>query len=253
VFALGGGTVGDLSGFAASIYLRGIKLVQVPTTLLAAVDSSVGGKTAVNLKAGKNLAGSFYQPDLVLCDTNTLQSLPEGVFRDGCSEVIKYGVIKSRSLFDELKKDIKCNLEEIIGECVRIKSDIVAVDEQDRGVRQLLNFGHTIGHAIERFSNFSVPHGEAVAIGMVASARAAYKKGYCSRDVYEEIYELIKRYRLPVSTDIKAEQLLDPALSDKKREEAYISLVVPEYIGEAVTKKVSVDGLSEFIRLGLNE
>ena len=126
VFALGGGTVGDLSGFAASIYLRGIKLVQVPTTLLAAVDSSVGGKTAVNLKAGKNLAGSFYQPDLVLCDTNTLQSLPEGVFRDGCSEVIKYGVIKSRSLFDELKKDIKCNLEEIIGECVRIKSDIVA-------------------------------------------------------------------------------------------------------------------------------
>lgn len=253
VFALGGGTVGDLSGFAASIFLRGIKLVQLPTTLLAAVDSSVGGKTAVNLNTGKNLAGSFYQPDLVLCDIDTLQTLPDRIFNDGCAEVIKYGVIQSKELFESIKKGIQSDLENIIASCVQIKSDIVSVDEHDRGIRQLLNFGHTAGHAVERFTDFAVSHGEAVAIGMVLLSKAAYKKGFCAKNVVEEIIQLLKQYALPVSTDLTAQQLLDSALSDKKREGGFISLVLPETIGKAITKKVSVEELLEFFHLGLEK
>ncbi|OGO87818.1 MAG: 3-dehydroquinate synthase [Clostridiales bacterium GWF2_36_10] len=250
VFALGGGTIGDLAGFASSVFLRGINLVQLPTTLLAQVDSSVGGKTAVNLKAGKNLAGSFYQPDLVLCDTDTLSSLPENIFNSGCAEVIKYGVIASKELFEKLKDGTKNDLEQIIAECVQIKSDIVSVDEHDRGLRQLLNFGHTAGHAVERFTDFAVSHGEAVAIGMVIASCAAYKSGYCEKNVYDEIKALLVNYNLPVSTDLTVEQLLDSALSDKKREGATISLVIPEYIGKAVTKKVSITELADFFKLG---
>jgi 3-dehydroquinate synthase len=250
VFALGGGTIGDLAGFAASVFLRGIRLVQLPTTLLAAVDSSVGGKTAVNLKAGKNLAGSFYQPDLVLCDTGTLSSLPDKIFNDGCAEVIKYGVIASSTLFEKLKKGIKNNLEDIIAECVRIKSDIVAVDEHDRGLRQLLNFGHTAAHAIERGTNFAVSHGEAVAIGMVIASNYAWQTGFCDKTVYDVVKSLVGMYHLPTTTDLTADELLTSALSDKKREGATISLVLPEYIGKAVTKKVNLDGLAEFLKIG---
>jgi len=250
IFALGGGTIGDLAGFAASVFLRGIKLVQLPTTLLAAVDSSVGGKTAVNLKAGKNLAGSFYQPDLVLCDINTLSSLPENIFNSGCAEVIKYGVIASKELFNSLKSGIKNDLENIIAECVQIKSDIVSVDEHDRGIRQLLNFGHTAGHAVELCTDFSVSHGEAVAIGMVIASKAAYKSGFCDKSVYDEIKILLEQYNLPVSTELTAEQLIKVALSDKKREGEFISLVLPEYIGKAVTKKISINDLLNFLKQG---
>lgn len=250
IFALGGGTIGDLAGFAASVFLRGIKLVQLPTTLLAAVDSSVGGKTAVNLKAGKNLAGSFYQPDLVLCDIDTLSSLPDTIFNSGCAEVIKYGVIASSSLFEKLKTGIRNNLESIIAECVRIKSGIVAVDEHDRGLRQLLNFGHTAAHAIERATDFAVPHGEAVAIGMVIASSYAFQTGFCDKNVYDEIKNLVTKHHLPAETNLTAETLLKSALSDKKREGEAISLVLPEYIGKAVTKKVDLDGLAEFLKIG---
>jgi len=253
VFALGGGTIGDLAGFAASIFLRGVKLVQIPTTLLAAVDSSVGGKTAVNLKAGKNLAGSFYQPDLVLCDTDALSSLPEDIFNCGCAEVIKYGVIASGALFEKLKKGIRNDLESIIAECVRIKSDIVSVDEHDRGLRQLLNFGHTAAHAIERATDFAVPHGEAVAVGMVIASNYAWRTGFCGKKVYDEIKELVAAYHLPATTNLTADELLKSALSDKKREGASISLVLPETIGKAVTKKVGIEGLAEFLRIGMTE
>lgn len=251
VFALGGGTIGDLAGFAASIFLRGIRLVQIPTTLLAAVDSSVGGKTAVNLKAGKNLAGSFYQPDLVLCDTDTLSSLPDAIFNCGCAEVIKYGVIASNTLFEKLKSGIKNDLERIIAECVQIKSDIVSVDEQDRGLRQLLNFGHTAAHAIERATDFAVPHGEAVAIGMVIASNYAWRINFCDKSVYDEIKSLVASYRLPISTNLTADALLQSALSDKKRDGTFISLVLPECIGKAVTKKVDLEGLSEFLKIGM--
>lgn len=252
VFALGGGTIGDLAGFAASVFLRGIKLVQLPTTLLAAVDSSVGGKTAVNLKTGKNLAGSFYQPDLVLCDINTLTSLPDHIFNSGCAEVIKYGVIANCELFNKLKNGIRNNLEHIIAECVQIKSDIVAVDEHDRGLRQLLNFGHTAGHAVERYTNFAVSHGEAVAIGMVIASKAAYKSGFCDKSVFEDVKSLIEQYCLPITTDLTAEQLCKAALSDKKREGATIGLVLPESIGKAVIKKISIDELYDFLKFGLD-
>ena len=158
VVALGGGVTGDLAGFAAATFMRGMALVQLPTTLLAAVDSSVGGKTAVDLPQGKNLAGVFHQPSLVLCDCDTLDTLPADVFRDGCAEVIKYGVLCDAQFFESLQKPVNEQREAVISRCVRIKSDIVSRDERDKGERQLLNLGHTIGHAIEQCSGFTVSH-----------------------------------------------------------------------------------------------
>ena len=175
VFALGGGVVGDIAGFAASVYLRGIKFVQIPTTLLAAVDSSVGGKTAVNLPAGKNLVGAFHQPSLVLCDLDTLDTLPESVFQDGCAEVIKYGVIYDAGLFSHLAENgLAFEREYVISRCVELKRNVVEQDEFDTGARQMLNYGHTIGHGIEAQSGFSVTHGQAVAIGMAIVSRASH-------------------------------------------------------------------------------
>ncbi len=253
VFALGGGTIGDLAGFAASVFLRGIRLVQLPTTLLAAVDSSVGGKTAVNLKAGKNLMGSFYQPDLVACDTDTLSTLPDKIFNDGCAEVIKYGVIANSSLFDRIKEGVKERLEDIIADCVSIKGDIVMRDERESGLRQMLNFGHTAAHAIERCSDFAISHGEAVAVGMIIASRASYKYGLCDISVCNDLVSLLKQYKLPLTTELSSSQLLEAALSDKKRTGDTISLVLPERIGKAIIKKVSVSELCDFFRLGLDE
>ena len=184
IVALGGGVTGDLAGFAAATYQRGVHYVQIPTTLLAAVDSSVGGKTAIDLPAGKNLAGAFYQPSLVLCDYDTLNTLPEDVFTDGCAEVIKYGVIWSEGLFERLKAPIRPQLEMVIARCVEIKRDVVQQDEFDTGVRGLLNFGHTIGHAVEKCSDFAVSHGRAVAIGMALITKAAYLAGICEKPVW---------------------------------------------------------------------
>ena len=155
IFALGGGVVGDLGGFAAATYLRGIKFIQIPTTLLAMVDSSVGGKTAIDIPAGKNLVGAFYQPSLVLCDCATLDTLPDDIFADGCAEVIKYGIINDRPLFDRLKSPIKDQIEDIIESCVKNKRNVVNADERDTGVRQLLNLGHTAAHSIETLSGFA--------------------------------------------------------------------------------------------------
>ena len=168
IIALGGGVCGDMAGFAAAVYQRGIRFVQVPTTFLAAVDSSVGGKTAIDLKAGKNMAGAFYQPHLVLCDVDMLDTLPEEVFADGIAETLKYGVIGDVDLFEKTAKgDFRNDLEEIIETCVKMKRDIVMEDEFDNGVRQLLNLGHTLGHAIEKRSGFAISHGHAVAIGCI--------------------------------------------------------------------------------------
>ena len=178
VVALGGGVVGDLAGFAAATYQRGMGFAQIPTTLLAMVDSSVGGKTAIDLPAGKNLAGTFYQPWLVLCDPDCLDSLPDEIFRDGCAEVIKYAVLGNAPFFEELNcTPPHAQLEHIIETCVRMKRDIVAQDEFDRGQRQLLNLGHTFGHGIEACSGFAVSHGSAVAIGMAMIVRSAAQLG----------------------------------------------------------------------------
>lgn len=242
--ALGGGVTGDMTGLAASLYLRGIPFVQVPTTLLAAVDSSVGGKTAVNLKAGKNLMGAFYQPELVLCDTRTLDTLSDEIFADGMAEVIKYGVIFDRALFDRVKGgDVKSDIEKIIARCVELKRDVVARDEFDKGDRQLLNFGHTMAHSIEKCSNFEISHGSAVAIGMVIAAKASAKLGWSDEDCTAEIMNANKNNNLPTECGFAPNDLADVALSDKKRTGGTINFVVPEVMGRCVLKKIPVETL----------
>ena len=252
IVALGGGVVGDLAGFAASCYLRGIRFIQIPTTLLAAVDSSVGGKTAIDLPAGKNLAGAFCQPSLVLCDTDTLNTLPEEFFRDGCAEVIKYAVLYDPFLFDTLQKSgLSFDREAIIARCVELKRDVVMEDEFDTGSRMKLNLGHTIGHGVEAKSNFTVSHGKAVAIGMAIVARAAAKRGMCTADCSEQIQKLLKRFGLPQDTVYSAEELFHCALSDKKRSGSTVRLIIPREIGYCEIVPTPVTELTSFIEAGL--
>ena len=252
IFALGGGVVGDLAGFCAATFLRGIRFIQIPTTLLAMVDSSVGGKTAIDLPAGKNLVGAFYQPSLVICDYETLDTLPDKIFADGCAEVIKYGIINDRPLFDKLKSaPIKNQLEDIIENCVRDKRDVVNADEKDVGVRQLLNLGHTAAHSIEKLSNFEISHGSAVAIGTVLIARAANKLGFCPDSDLSEITELLKAYNLPTECKYSARELAEIALSDKKRNGAKISLIIPFGIGSSQIYEVGVDELEGIFAKGI--
>lgn len=251
IFALGGGVVGDLGGFAAATYLRGIRFVQIPTTLLAMVDSSVGGKTAIDIPAGKNLVGAFYQPSLVLCDCLTLDTLPESTFADGCAEVIKYGIINDRPLFDKLKSPVKPQIEEIIEICVKNKRDVVDADERDTGVRQLLNLGHTAAHSIETLSSFEISHGSAVAIGTALIARAAAALGYCPMSDAEEIIALLEAYNLPTECPYTAKELAEIALSDKKRSGAKINLIVPFGIGNTKIHEINVEDLEAFFAKGL--
>ena len=251
LFALGGGVVGDLCGFAAAVYLRGIKFIQIPTTLLAAVDSSVGGKTAVDLKAGKNLAGAFHQPSLVICDYETLDTLSPATFSDGCAEVLKYGVINDRAFFEKLKKGIRPQIEEIIADCVKNKRDIVEADEFDNGSRQLLNLGHTVGHAIERCSDFSISHGSAVAIGMVTVMKAAVAENICPQEDLSALTEMLISVGLPIHCNFSAEELFSAAIADKKRNGDSITLVVPYSIGDSRLVKYPLNQLCYFIGKGL--
>ena len=245
--ALGGGVTGDLTGLAAALFLRGISVIQVPTTLLSAVDSSVGGKTAVNLKAGKNLAGVFNQPCLVLCDTEFLNTLEDDIFADGMAEVIKYGVLADEELFEKVKKgNVKDNIEEIIARCVEIKRDIVNEDEFDTGRRQLLNFGHTLGHAIEAESEFRISHGTAVAMGMVLAADISFKNNLTSVSLAEEIREACENNGLKTECPYTTETLGKFALSDKKISGKNISFIVPERMGKCVRVKLTIE---EFLRL----
>lgn len=232
LLALGGGVTGDLVGFAAATYLRGISYVQLPTSLLAMVDSSVGGKTAIDLPSGKNLVGAFYQPELVLCDLQTLQTLPDHIFRDGCAEVIKYGVLYDPALFAHLTgKGLDFDRETVVARCVELKSQVVAQDEFDTGVRQMLNLGHTIGHSVETCSHFEISHGQAVAIGMALITKAGVQLGITSNTAKQAIMEVLKRFGLPVATAFSAEQLYQAALSDKKRNGQKITLIFPVEIG----------------------
>ncbi len=251
LFALGGGVVGDLTGFVASTYLRGIKFIQVPTTLLAMVDSSVGGKTAINLDAGKNLAGAFYQPSLVICDYSSLSTLPREIFFDGCAEVIKYGIINDKNLFERLQNPIAPQIASVIETCVKNKSDIVSADEYDNSSRQLLNLGHTVGHAIEKLSNFTVSHGKAVAIGTAAITRCAYKLGYCSEHDALQTEQLLAKYNLPTSCEYSARELADVAICDKKRSGDKINLIIPFGIGNCKIVPVLADDLCEFFSNGI--
>ena len=250
IVALGGGVVGDLSGFVASSYLRGIEFVQIPTTLLSMVDSSVGGKTAINLDAGKNLAGAFYQPSLVLCDPLALKTLPDEIFADGCAEVIKYGIINDRPLFNKLKGGIEC-IDEIIENCVKNKRDIVNIDERDTGVRQLLNLGHTIAHTIEQNSNFEISHGSAVAIGMYYVGKISNKMGYLTDSELEEIKEIITLYKLPHECPYTPEEIYNVAVSDKKVGAGSINLVIPYSIGDTRLFKVAIKDLPKILEMGV--
>ena len=246
--ALGGGVVGDLCGFAASIYQRGVDFIQIPTTLLAMVDSSVGGKTAIDIPEGKNLVGAFHQPRLVLCDPSVLETLDESTFRDGCAEVIKYGVILDREFFDLLSGGLHKNsemLEFAIYRSVQIKRDVVEEDEFDTGKRQLLNFGHTLGHAIEKLSDFSLTHGTCVAKGMYLAAVLSRDLGY--GDLVSPIEKILKSYGFDLSCPFLGKALAEGALSDKKRAGASITVVLPKKIGECILVKMTTDDFYEAV------
>ena len=231
--ALGGGVVGDVCGFAAAIYLRGVKFVQIPTTLLAAVDSSVGGKTGVDLPAGKNLAGAFHQPALVLCDTAVLSALPEKLFSEGMAEAIKYGVIGNAAFFAALEEG-RADTETVVETSVRAKAEVVKKDEFDTGERMLLNFGHTFGHAIEKLSGFTVSHGEGVAAGMLFACRYAEKIGFSEeKDITVRLKNALARYRLPAECPFTGAELFPAMVHDKKRAGDKINLILPKRIGRA--------------------
>lgn len=251
--ALGGGVVGDLTGFVASTYLRGVDFVQIPTTVLAMVDSSVGGKTAINLNAGKNLCGAFYQPIAVFADCETLKTLPDETFNEGCAEIIKYGMILDGEFLTFLKdNDIKENIEYVIKRCVEIKRDVVDHDEFEKGERKLLNFGHTIGHAIEKCSNLTISHGNAVAIGMVIATKGAFGLGLSDDDYSDVLVPLLQKNNLPTTCEFSADDLYKVSLTDKKRSQDVISLIVPEKYGLCKIHKINIDQLKDFIELGLN-
>ncbi len=242
VFALGGGIVGDIAGFAAATYMRGIGYIQIPTTLLAQVDSSVGGKTGVNLAQGKNLVGAFYQPGLVFIDLSFLKTLPEKEYLTGLAEVIKYGIIWDSEFFSFLEnnlnktkaRDINCLLQ-IAARCCEIKAEIVAHDEKEKGLRALLNLGHTFGHAFEALTDYKkFTHGEAVAIGMLCSARLARIKGLISHAQLSRIIELIKNHRLPDSYgDLNTNSIIEQMYRDKKNVSGILQIVLPTGIGES--------------------
>ena len=251
IAALGGGVAGDLAGFAASTYLRGIGFIQIPTTLLAMGDSSVGGKTAIDLPAGKNLAGTFYQPWLVLCDPDCLTTLPEEIFHDGCAEVIKYAVLGNAPFFDDLRAgSAHAQLEHIIETCVTMKRDIVAQDEFDRGQRQLLNLGHTFGHGIEACSGFAVSHGSAVAIGMAMMVRAAAAFGLCTEKTRDTVVDILRQYDLPGDCAFRAKDMLPTILHDKKAAGDTINLIVPTAVGQCRLVKTPASEIMDWLRAG---
>ncbi len=252
VIALGGGVVGDLAGFAAATYMRGCKLVHIPTTLLAMVDPSVGGKCAIDLRAGKNMCGTFYSPHLVLCDTDLLKTLPAEAFLDGCAEIIKYGCIADPALLEYLEK---CGRDfddqYVISQCVKIKSDIVFQDEFDSGVRRILNFGHTVAHALEKASDYRISHGRAVAIGMAVIAESSAHEGLCLRAVRDGIITLLKRFGFELHHGFEPEELFKYIGSDKKRDTNGITVVLPYMAGQARLIKTEPDKLYDFLRFGV--
>jgi 3-dehydroquinate synthase len=253
IVALGGGVVGDLTGFAAASYMRGCPLIQVPTTLLAQVDSSIGGKTGIDLPFGKNLVGAFYQPRAVLIDPAVLSTLSRVIMAEGMAEVIKYGCIRDRLLFESIEKGLS-DLEWMIERCVRIKTTVVQNDEYDTGERMLLNFGHTIGHALEKLMGYTgITHGEAVAIGMVYASRMGEKAGYTEAGTAERIRALLSKWHLPVHTDLLVEDVFKAMMSDKKRLKGKIFYVFLSRIGEASAVPTEEEQLLSFLRDVWNE
>lgn len=249
--ALGGGVTGDITGFAAATYRRGIPFVQIPTSLLADVDSSVGGKTAIDLANGKNQVGAFWQPSAVICDTDTLKTLPEEEYENGCAEIIKYGMLGDRNLFEALAATpVKNDYENVITRCVEMKRDVVEADEFESGERMVLNLGHTFGHSIEKLSGYTIPHGRAVATGMNIITKAAVKLGFAPKGVDGRLADVLKKYSLPLETDFSAKDMVKAAVGDKKTVGGSITLVVPTDIGKCILKKVPVEELERFALAG---
>ena len=245
--ALGGGVVGDITGFVASVYMRGVPYVQVPTTLLAAIDSSVGGKTAVDLKAGKNLAGRIYPPKAVVCDLDTLATLPRSEWKCGLGEAVKYAVLAGGEIFDIMESGAGAeNLERLIDLCVDYKRRIVEADENEGGLRLLLNLGHTIGHAIEAESALGFPHGVCVAMGIKVIARASVSAGYLPKNEYLRISALLQKYGFP-ECPYPLRSVIMHAAHDKKISGGKINAVVIRGIGRCETVPMTLDELKEFV------
>ena len=249
VVALGGGVVGDLAGFVAATYLRGLEFVQVPTTLLAQVDSSVGGKVGVNLKAGKNLVGAFYQPKLVLCDLDVLRTLPARELRSGIAEVIKYGIIYDAKLFARLERNLpkllahdSTTLSSVIARCCQIKAEVVGKDEREAGLRAILNFGHTIGHGLEAISSYGkYLHGEAISIGQVAAAKISEKRTGLPAQDFVRMVSLFEQAGLPTQiklTALQTKQLFAVMQLDKKVSGGKIKFVLAKRIGQVVSGQI---------------
>jgi 3-dehydroquinate synthase len=248
VVALGGGVCGDMAGFAAAIYLRGIDFVQIPTSLLAQVDSSVGGKTAVDLPQGKNLCGAFHQPILVLIDPNTIDTLDSHFFSDGLAEAIKMGCIKSKSLFEKIEnQNARDIIDEIIYECDALKAGVVERDEKEHGERALLNFGHTGGHAIEKLHNFTtISHGEAVGIGMVLISKAGEANGITEKGTADRIAKVLTKYNLKVEDNNSLEDIITAMNADKKRTATSINFTLIHSIGDSYNEKIKYEDIPSF-------
>lgn len=247
--ALGGGVTGDMTGFAAGVYMRGISYVQIPTTLLACVDSSVGGKTAVDLEAGKNLAGVFIQPKVVIADTDVLKTLENATYADGMAEAIKTAILGDKELFEGLEGEV--NDEYIISRCVRYKGKIVSEDEFEMGVRKLLNLGHTPAHSIEKLSSYKIPHGHAVASGLGIMARASMREGLLEKEVCERIEKLLEKYSLPINTPFSSKDMVREAFFDKKRQKNSISIIKIRGIEDCVIEDISLDKTEEIFEKGM--
>jgi len=238
IIALGGGVIGDLVGFVASIYLRGVDFIQIPTTLLSQIDSSVGGKVGINANSMKNAIGSFKQPKLVLIDPETLETLDSRQVSSGISEMIKYGLIASKSLFKDISdKDIFANIEDYIFQCISIKRDIVTEDELDYGLRQLLNYGHTIGHAIEQYSNYQLLHGEAIAIGMSLMAKG------CSFE--KDLLNVLAKYILPTTYEYDNETIYQYIRTDKKANGNTLNIIMVDELGKGYIKPIKIIEIKE--------
>lgn len=258
IFALGGGVVGDLAGFAAATYLRGVAVVQVPTTVVAQVDSALGGKTGVNHRHAKNLIGAFHQPRLIVADVTTLATLPDREFREGLAEVIKYGAIMDAAMIVDLERDLDAILtrredllEQVVARSLSHKAAVVSADEREGGLRKSLNFGHTIGHAIEASAGYgSYFHGEAVAIGMVAAARLSSKYAGFSADEASRLQRLIERAGLPTAMPAgwDSGDFIRALGLDKKRSEGSVEFVLLDRLGHSMTKSLSIDDIVSSLR-----
>ena len=252
IVALGGGVVGDLAGFVASIFMRGIDFIQIPTTLLSAVDASIGGKTAVDIQCGKNLVGTFHQPKLIIDIVAILNQNPDELLTEGAGEIIKYGIIYDKTILTLMNDGLKKNIVEILLKCAKAKADIVSKDEYENGLRKTLNFGHTLAHSIEKCSGYQITHGVAVAYGMLFALFVAKEIGYCKTNFYVETTSLINKYFSLSKLDFPADDLVFYMKKDKKNEKNEIVLVLANDI-DVMVKEFQEEAIKAFLNRYLDE